>query len=65
MNATQQANLELAQLAIAKALQSPCTSDWLKNALRSLAERDCVDAASDAATLYALIEARTHALIGW
>jgi hypothetical protein len=40
-------------------LDSPATSFWLKNALRSAITRDCVDAANDAEILYALL--RRHA----
>lgn len=39
-------------------LASPCTSYWLKNALRSALERDCVDAAADAELLARLLRAR-------
>lgn len=57
------ANVALAELAIDKALASPCTSHWLKTALLALMDRDCVDAAADACTLYQLIEARTAAVM--
>jgi hypothetical protein len=40
-------------------LDSPSTSNWLKNALRSAIQRDCVDAANDAEVLAALL--RRHA----
>ena len=39
-------------------LESPCTSYWLKDAIRSLDSRDCLDAARDADTLAWIASAR-------
>jgi len=61
---TQAADLALADKAIAQALRSPCTSFWLSAAIDALLDRDPVDAASDAAQLFALFEARVKALLG-
>lgn len=36
-------------------LESPSVSGWLKDALRSALDRDCVDAARDASTLASLL----------
>lgn len=41
-------------------LESPCTSYWLKDAIRSLESRDCLDAARDAETLAWIASARAE-----
>jgi hypothetical protein len=49
---------------IRETLDNPCTSDWLKNALRSALQRDCVDASHDAEVLAMLLSARTDEMLG-
>jgi hypothetical protein len=44
--------------SVAEVLADPCASYWLKNALRGALERDCVDAANEAALLADLLTAR-------
>ena len=45
-------------------LVDPCASLWLKSALRTALERDCVDAASDAELLARLLGERADVLVG-
>lgn len=44
--------------AINQTLNDPSTSNWLKQALKTALQRDCVDAANDASHLSALLTAR-------
>ena len=44
--------------SIEQVLNDPAASDWLKSALRSALERDCIDAATDAAALANLLSDR-------
>ena len=39
-------------------LASPCSSYWLKDAIKTLSQRDLVDAYYDAEALYRIIRAR-------
>jgi len=43
---------------IPEVLADPCTSYWLKDALRSATRRDIIDALNDAETLVDLLTAR-------
>lgn len=43
-------------------LSDPCASYWLKNALQSSLDRDCVDAANDAEVLAETLRERAHVL---
>jgi hypothetical protein len=43
---------------IPEVLRDPCSSYWLRNALKSAIDRDCVDAVNDAELLLALLKAR-------
>lgn len=54
--------LEKAERAIAEALESSGTSDWLKNALRSALNRDVIDAKYDAKRLAKLVADFAEAL---
>jgi hypothetical protein len=45
-------------------LNDPCVSYWLKDAIRSATDRDCVDALHDAQTLVNVLEARVRASFG-
>lgn len=49
---------------IDQALARPCTSYWLKDALRSAMKRDCVDAVHDAEQLAQLLNERLNAIQG-
>jgi hypothetical protein len=49
---------------IANIMDSPSTSTWLRNALRSALSRDCVDAANDAELLATLLRKRTDYILG-
>jgi len=51
-------------LKIQELLDSPCTSYWLKDALRSALNRDCVDAAADAEVLAAVLTLRAEEILG-
>lgn len=46
--------------AIQSTLDNPATSDWLKEAILTLLERDLLDAATDSARLAALFAALHH-----
>ena len=50
--------------SIRETLDSPCTSTWLKDALRSALRRDCVDASHDAEVLAMLLSARADEMLG-
>lgn len=45
-------------------LTDPSTSTWLKQALRSALNRDCVDATNDAELLLQVLKARLEAIQG-
>lgn len=49
--------------SIEQVLNDPAASDWLKSALRSALERDCIDAATDAAVLANLLSDRASAIL--
>ena len=49
--------------SIEQVLNDPAASDWLKSALRSALERDCIDAATDAAALANLLSDRASAIL--
>lgn len=61
---TDHTRLETADADIHRALNSPSAPTWLKHALTTALQRDAVDAAADAYTLYSLLEARVKALLG-
>jgi hypothetical protein len=44
-------------------LADPCTSYWLKNALASALERDCVDASHDAELLAHVLSERAQDIV--
>jgi hypothetical protein len=44
--------------SISEVLADPCASYWLKDALRSVAHRDIVDALNDAEALLAILQDR-------
>lgn len=48
---------------IADLLADPATSDWARAALGRALKRDCVDAASDAAIVAAVLERRAVAFL--
>lgn len=48
---------------IARILSSPSTSNWLRNAMLSALDRDCVDASRDAQLLATVISTRTDELL--
>lgn len=50
--------------SIEDVLADPTTSYWLKAAIRSLTERDPVEALNDALVLAALLEARLRIALG-
>lgn len=47
---------------VSDVLKDPAASTWIKNAIRSALDRDCVDAANDAETLSAILSARCKAI---
>ena len=49
---------------ISHVLNSPTTSYWLKSALRSALNRDCVDAAHDAEVLAQVLRAYANQALG-
>lgn len=49
---------------IQQVIASPCTSYWLKDALKSALDRDCVDAARDAELLAAILSRRAAKEVG-
>ncbi|WP_202879040.1 MULTISPECIES: hypothetical protein [unclassified Pseudomonas] len=49
--------------ALAKLIESPAVSEWLKSALKSALDRDCVDAANDAEILADLLGRRCNSLL--
>jgi len=44
-------------------IDDPCASYWLKDAIRALLARDCLDAARDAAVLASLFERRSQSIL--
>lgn len=48
---------------IQQVIDSPCTSYWLKAALRALLERDALDATRDAELLAELMAARLNEIL--
>jgi hypothetical protein len=44
-------------------LASPCTSYWLKDAIRAALSRDCLDALRDAETLAAILKRRVEGIV--
>jgi hypothetical protein len=49
---------------IEQVLASPCTHNWLKDALRSALDKDPVDASYDAELLAKLLRARLDSILG-
>jgi len=56
------ARRNVAETNIDAALANPCTSYWLKGALRVAVNRDALDATRDAEELAALLRARLEAI---
>ena len=54
--------LETAEWKIDQVVNSPCASDWLRNALSSAVKGDPVDRLHDAKYLVTLLQARLDAL---
>lgn len=49
---------------VQEVLQSPTSSNWLKDALRSALNRDCVDASHDAEILAMILGQRCDEALG-
>jgi hypothetical protein len=56
------ARRNVAEAAIDAALRNPCTSYWLKGALRQAVNRDVLDATRDAEELASLLRGRLEAI---
>jgi hypothetical protein len=50
--------------SISEVLASPTTSYWLKDALRTALNRDCVDAANDAEVLAVILRTYANQTLG-